>query len=180
MKTLVIHPEDSSTDFLKPIYKNLCKETTTIVTGGMSAEDVLQSVKDHERVIMMGHGSPRGLFGINFNNSFVIDKNHVEALSYKKQNVYIWCNADQFVNNYQLSGFYSGMFISEIYEAEYCGLKNIVQEDVDVSNNFFAEELGKLINKDVVDIYYSITKFYKKLAITNSVANYNCRRLGIA
>jgi hypothetical protein len=180
MKTLVIHPNDPSTDFLKPIYSSLSKEDTTIITGGVSSEDVLQLVKDHERVIMMGHGSPRGLFGINFNNSFVIDKNHVEALSYKKQNVYIWCNADQFVNNYQLSGFYSGMFISEIYEAEFCNVQNVIQEDVDISNNYFAEELGKLIKKDVVDIYYSLTKLYKKLAITNAVADYNCRRLGVS
>ena len=71
MKTLVIHPNDSSTNFLKPIYSSLSKEDTTIITGGVSAEDVLQLVKDHERIIMMGHGSPRGLFGINFNDSFI-------------------------------------------------------------------------------------------------------------
>jgi hypothetical protein len=179
MKTLVIHPEDESTDFLKPIYSNLPPETTTVITGNIQYKDILKVIKENDRIIMMGHGSPRGLFGINFDRPFVIDKDHVEVLSEKTQNIYIWCNADQFVKTHSLNGFYSGMFISEVYEAEFCNVKNIVQEDVNVSNNYFAEELGKIIDEDVVDIYNDITKLYKKLAKTNPVADYNCRRLGI-
>ena len=98
-----------------------------------------------------------------FNNcNFVISDDSAKLLSEKKENVFIWCNADEFVkkhsknffvnyfNNFlffsfffffeisvptyftflDLKGFYSGMFISEVEEAEYCGLGTVSQREV--------------------------------------------------
>ena len=94
--------------------------------------------------MMMGHGSPSGLFGIGFDRLFVVDVGLVEYLKKKENNVFIWCNADRFVNRFQLDGFYTGMFISEVGEAYYCGLPNIPQNVVDESNNQFANWVGEL------------------------------------
>ena len=62
MKTLIIHPADESTTFLDIVYKNIPNKT--VVKGGCSKMDVMNLIKEHDRVMMMGHGSPGGLFSI--------------------------------------------------------------------------------------------------------------------
>lgn len=180
MKTLVIHPSDYSTDFLKPIYEGI--ENKTVVTHGKSRDEIIELVESHDRVMMMGHGSPSGLFGIGFNRLFVVDNGLVEYLNKKDNNVFIWCNADRFVNRFGLKGFYTGMFISEVGEAYYCGLPNQLQETVDESNNQFAEWVGELFTskKPLNEVYSSIVDSYGKLALTNPVASYNHERLYLA
>lgn len=176
MITLVIHPEDRSTDFLKPIYENI--KNVIIVTGKASTEEINQLINNSDRVIMLGHGSPNGLFGINFNRDFVISSLQVEALRKKKNNaMYIWCNADQFVHNNALSGMYSGMFISEVVEANYCGLKNISQHQVTDSNDYFAKMCGRYINESFEVTYNKVKENYSFLAKNNPVADYNCSLL---
>ena len=62
MKTLIIHPADESTTFLDIVYKNIPDKT--VVTGGISKMDVMKLIESHDRVMMMGHGSPGGLFNV--------------------------------------------------------------------------------------------------------------------
>jgi hypothetical protein len=180
MKTLVIHPKDRTTDFLKPIYENI--PNATVLTEGLKS-DVIKLIKEHDRIMMMGHGSPWGLFGVgrfregSYYSSFIIDNDTVHALIPKKQNVFIWCNADKFVNRHALKGFYSGMFISEVGEATYCGLPDTSQSIVDESNNQFATIVGNLIDKPLYEAYKDIKQQYKVLAEGNPVAQYNYERL---
>ena len=61
-RTLVIHPKDKSTDFLKVIYAN--KPDWTVVTGNMTTEDVNDLITQHDHIIMMGHGTPQGLLSV--------------------------------------------------------------------------------------------------------------------
>ena len=131
MKTLVIHPFDSSTDFLSQIYegRDFTVETRHKGFNGYSKNEFIQQVKDHDRIIMMGHGFPGGLF-----YSF-IDPSMVYLLR-EKESVCIWCNADQFVNKYGLKGFYTGMFISEVNEANWFNIQTD-QANVDISNELF-------------------------------------------
>jgi hypothetical protein len=98
---------------------------------------------------------------------------HVECIS-------IWCNADQFMNRHELYGFYSGMFISEVGEATYCGLPGTEQETVTSSNDYFAELLGEVINEPLSVIYEHVKENYGLLTEDNSVANYNHNRLYLA
>ena len=105
MKNLVIHPTDASTDFLKPIYANISE--ATIIHAGVSKAQIKQLITEHDRIIMMGHGSPSGLFscakfGDNDYSGFVIDHTMVEELS-SKECIAIWCNADKFMNQYEFS-----------------------------------------------------------------------------
>ncbi len=190
MKTLVIHPDDRSTDFLKPIYANLTD--ATIVTGGVTKKDVAEMIKTHDRIMMMGHGSPSGLFsvgkfissnpsnlfnGMDYGNGYIIDDTMVSLLNEKENNVFIWCNADKFVTKHDLKGFYSGMFISEVSEANYCGLPGTPQETVDTSNHYFAQLLGEVINDPLKDAYFHVLDNYGLLAEGNPVALYNYNRL---
>jgi hypothetical protein len=183
MKTLVIHPKDRTTDFLKPIYEN--KPNITVLTEGLKS-DIIELIKKHDRVLMMGHGSPSGLFGVgrfregNYYPTYIIDNETVHALLSKKENMFIWCNADQFVKRHELKGFYSGMFISEVSEALFCGLPGTPQSIVDESNNSFAQWLGNVSHLPVKEAYYQTLNKYEALAENNSVAKYNSLRLYLA
>lgn len=179
-KTLVIHPNDRSTDFLRPIYAGI--ENKTVVTGGINKAELRELIKSHDRVMMMGHGAPGGLFAMGqfiFHEfEYLIGVNEVDLLKEKEDNVFIWCNADQFVNKHNLKGLYSGMFISEVGEATYCGLPGTEQEEVDISNNYFAYLLGELIvNNDLSAAYSALKTEYGQLAESSKVANYNHNRL---
>ena len=180
MTNLVIHPTDASTDFLTPIYANITD--ATIMNGGVSKDQVAKAINEHDRIIMLGHGSPYGLFSIGQftgNNGYVIDESMVPLLL-DKECISIWCNADQFMNKHQLYGFYSGMFISEVGEAMYCGLPGMEQETVTTSNNYFAELLGEVINEPLGIIYEHIMDNYRLITEDNPVALYNHNRLYLA
>jgi hypothetical protein len=184
MKTLVIHPKDRSTDFLTPIYENIPDKT--VITGEYPAKmditELNELIKTHDRVIMMGHGCPDGLFSIGlFKNAkgLVINNQTTELLMEKKDNVYIWCNADRFVKPRNLKGFYSGMFISEVGEAWACNVKLENRGWVRESNNKFAEILSKYVNEDSETIKEKVTEEYGLLGETNLVARYNNERLFI-
>ena len=180
MTNLIIHPSDRSTDFLKPIYANITD--ATILQGGTSKAQVAKLISEHDRIIMLGHGSPYGLFSIGQfagENGYVIDESMVPLLL-DKECISIWCNADQFMNRHQLYGVYSGMFISEVGEATYCGLPGTLQETVTVSNNYFASLLGEVINEPLSVMYEHVKENYGLLLGLNPVASYNYDRLYLA
>ena len=180
MKNLIIHPTDASTDFLKPIYANITD--AIILNGGATKDQVKELITRHDRVIMLGHGSPYGLFSVGQfagNNGYIIDESMIDVLKYTEC-ISIWCNADQFMNRHQLYGFYSGMFISEVGEATYCGLPGTLQETVTVSNNYFASLLGEVINEPLSVMYEHVKENYGLLLGLNPVASYNYDRLYLA
>lgn len=178
MKTLIIHPEDASTSFLDIVYASV--EDKTIITGGVSKTDVIKLINEHDRIMMMGHGSPGGLFAVGKfpgSGAYIIDQTIVPYLKNKDNSVFIWCNADKFVDIFGLKGFYSGMFISEVGEAYYCGLPGTEQEQVDESNYGFCNIISKYINEDKNIIHENVKKEYGLIAEQNPVAFYNNNRL---
>lgn len=177
MKNLIIHPKDSSTDFLTTIYESLPNKT--VITGGKSKQEVIDLINSHDRVIMCGHGCDYGLFSVGqFKNCLlIIDQDVVEALSKKDNSIFIWCNADQFVKKHNLKGFYSGMFISEVPEAVYCGLSNINDDMIDESNYGFCKIVSDNIDKPEIKMYDAVINNYEKIAKNNQVARYNLERL---
>lgn len=182
MKTLIVHPKDSSTFFLDIVYKNIPDKT--VITGGISKTELMELIESHDRVMMMGHGSPGGLFSVgqfkgdgSRYSGYIIDETIVPLLAEKDNSVFIWCNADKFVNHFGLRGFYSGMFISEVGEASYCGLPGTPQDVVDESNYGFCNIIAKYINEDTETIHTNVTNEYGLIAEENPVALYNNIRL---
>lgn len=131
MKTLVIHPNDRSTDFLSKIYENL---DCLVVNVPVSDRTLRNLIKEHDKIMMIGHGTPTGLLGYGH---YVINSDYVYLLREKPESVYIWCNADMFVERYELKGFYTGMIISEEVEADYCGVPYQAGQ-VNESNELFS------------------------------------------
>lgn len=176
MKYLAIHPSDLSTEFLKPIYQNILD--VTVITRGMSKEEVINEIKIHDHIIMCGHGSPSGLFAVNqFTGlgymSYIIDSEVVDLFK-GKQITSIWCYAKDFIVNNSISNsFMSGMFVSECAEAGMMGFQ-ASQKQVDESNWCFSKNLGEHILKTPEEIYTAMQNgVYAKLAETNPVAAYN-------
>ena len=175
MKTLIIHPDDRTTDFLRGIYTTLPEHT--LVTNGTKAQ-VNSLIDTHDRIIMCGHGTPMGLLSVNQFESFqyVIDSNTVPRIR-GKDCIYIWCNADKFVQSHSLKGFYSGMFVSEVNESILMGIGIVPQKVVDQSNDCFANNMGSSIKMSLPEIYERVLHNYGILAKTNIIAKYNARRL---
>ena len=165
MKTLIIHPKDPTTDFLSVIYEDM---NCSIIRNSLSTSLLKNTIKDHDRVIFLGHGTEYGLLG--FDRIF-IGSDLVYLLREKEENVYIWCHANKFVEKYKLKGFTTGMIISEWGEAEllldeldYVATPTwMIERDIQSSNNLFStcvrnnikfkksEMLRKMINNYTVD-----------------------------
>jgi len=164
MKTLVIHPSDASTDFLKKIYEG---KGYTVINHNISDKELVAAIKAHGRIMMLGHGMTTGLIGYG---RFIINSEHVYLLR-EKESIGIWCNADQFFNNYKLRGFYSGMFLSEVEECK-CYKIKASQEEVTFSNELFASEFRKV--ERMINCFNLIKESYNG---ESSVIKFNNTRL---
>lgn len=166
MNTLVIHPFDPTTHFLSEIYSDI---KCTVIVGNVSKKTLKDEIKAHDRIIMLGHGSGLGLFG--FGRLF-IDSNYVYSLRKKTDCVYIWCNANEFVNKYGLRGFNTGMIISDFEEALMYSVKES-GDDINQSNSLFATAIKNAI--DAPDMLQTAKDQY--VSESNNVILFNSRNL---
>ena len=70
---------------------------------------------DDGLVILLGHGTPRGLLDPTFYD-YIIESCDVDLLR-QRTIIAIWCYASEFADRYGLHGFFTSMFISNINEA---------------------------------------------------------------
>lgn len=144
MKTLAIHPKDTTTDFLSEIYSD---KDWTVISENISDKSLKENIKSHDRIVMLGHGTESGLLG---HGRYIIDSTMVYLLR-EKICVSIWCNADVFVKKYGLKGFYTGMIISEFEEAYMFGI-NANWGWIQESNQDFALAIKESIDRaDMLD-----------------------------
>lgn len=177
MSRVVIHPTDSSTDFLKPIYAGW--DDTTVVTGGIGQDELKGKIEAADQVALMGHGDPRGLYSVGqFSDApnYVVDASFAKLLA-EKDNLYIWCFANQFVERNQLCGFYTGMFISEPIEALLCGLADCSASQIEASNTAFVNTVSRFVTKGSSVLHEATMLEYGKTAGLNPIAAYNHSRL---
>lgn len=182
---LVIHPDDRTTDFLDPSYAEL---DATVMTTQKEMFNLRENMRQHDRIIMMGHGSPGGLMmpKITLNGVDLVDgelkkyslhslgSDFVDILK-TKAIVAVWCNADQFVLRHDLHGFYTGMVISEMCEANYCNVHKCNIKDLEESNRLFTEALTaaiKIQSPESVKVFKEIYNNPK-----NEIMNYNRQRI---
>ena len=175
--TLVIHPDDPSTTFLNYIYQDL--PNTTVVTKDKTQDEIIDLIKNHDRIIMLGHGTPQGLMSVGqFPGRGYVINSEVAPYLTNTENIFVWCYASDFVSRYDLKGFSSGMFISEVSEADYLDV-TATQADVDMSNMLFAYTLGKalLCNDDLNTVVGKVKTAYFTITSINEVARYNNTRI---
>ena len=114
--TLVIHPHDNSTQALVHIYMN--KGFDVITDPNISRKELKNAIKNHDRIIMLGHGTPLGLVHPDVQKygrvlkrgrkPFIIDDSFANLLR-EKETISIWCYSNQYFkrnNIYILNYFY--------------------------------------------------------------------------
>jgi len=176
MKTIIIHPSDRSTEFLSASYQGQNVDVLTSFNG--NDIEFCQHLEPYQRIIAMGHGSPVGLFSVGqFKNIYSVSS----LLLYPhkdKRLVFIWCNSDQFVNQFKCfkPELYTGMIISETQEAYYCGIKASLH-DINESNSLFAKALASGLFLDQNHILAEVKKIYCDVNTTNPVIKYNQKRI---
>ena len=154
---IIIHPNDHSTRFLNRLYIGYGEQLIiTEENNNKSIKKALVNENDGRIVMMLGHGCPMGLFAPQKNKNYpngidqfgrlIINASHVQLLR-KKLCIGIWCYAVDFAKKYNLHGLFSGMIISELEEAQDCGLNEFTRTEIDMHNQDFAEALYDCINK---------------------------------
>lgn len=129
---------------------------------------------------MLGYGSPYGLLNPSQfidAGSNIIDESMVPALRNKIDNLYTWCYADQFVRRHGLSGLCSGVFISELIEAEHFGFDDLDQNLIDKSTERFASISSKYITGLLDAQYFMLLLEYGVVARNNLIARFNLERM---
>ena len=131
---LVIHPKDKTTAMLSALYDGLGAQVVTDYRSTKEMGQLLHHVSTQERIMLLGHGSDKGLFFREDDSKDEFDKvivGHAHAYHLRKHGgnlVAVWCNADQFARAEGLHGLFSGMIITELCEAEQYRIKTSQDE----------------------------------------------------
>jgi hypothetical protein len=177
IRTLVIHPRDSSTDFLKDVYRNL--SSFTLIQGGVTRAEIVEALIDHERIILLGRGSEKGLYASGVFDTispYIVDEEMFPWL-FGKENIFIWRNSDLFAYFNQLQGLFTGKFACTLEKVYFYKIKKGSFEHVEESNNLFSTLLGDLLHLPASAIYPALRECYGRQGMNNPVIDFNCQRL---
>ncbi len=140
---IVIHPNDKTTSFLKQIYAG--KKNVTLIDetwNNRRIREAIGTAPKEDVIMMLGHGCNKGLFapyGVDQFARTIVDSKLVYLLR-EHPCIGIWCYANEFAENYELNGLFSGMVVSDAGEANDLCL-DFVGEDIDACNNQYASDL---------------------------------------
>ena len=113
---IVVHIDNNSPDaaILTRIYDGLDNITVCYNRSKSNIKRLLR-ITSNEPVMLLGHGSPGGLLNIG-QNGFAVGSEHVQWLR-NRPVIGIFCYASEFADRYNLHGFFTSMFISNMEEA---------------------------------------------------------------
>lgn len=151
---LVIHPEDRTTDVLKILYEELDAQVIVDDCSRPVIDHLLKHASTRERVMLLGHGSDKGLFfrrddtKNEFDKVIVGHRNNFMLRRHDGNIIGIWCHANLFAQAEGLHGLFSGMMISEESEAEEYGIA-ATHEEILASNKVMFGKLRRLLDEHV-------------------------------
>ena len=151
---LVIHPKDKTTAMLSALYDGLEAKVVTDYRTTKEMGRLLHHVSTQERIMLLGHGSDKGLFYRADDSKEGFDKvivGHSHAYYLRKHGgniVAVWCNADQFARAEGLHGLFTGMIVSELNEALLYQVET-TQEELDRENVKLATRLRTLLDERI-------------------------------
>ena len=151
--TLVIHPKDLTTDCLEVIYEG--RGWDVIREYDALSARVRREIQKHDRIIMLGHGTPYGLlagadtdYGFVRFHHYIVDYKLAKEL--KKKNTFsIWCHSDEFFRRHGIPGFHSKMVISEVDEEwAVLGKAPLDEEEMEKNMEVYCEGFRKYLDLD--------------------------------
>lgn len=149
---MVIHPKDRTTAMLSTLYEGL---EVQVIDGDCSTKEMnhlLHHVSPQERIMLLGHGSDKGLFFRHDDSKEVFDRiivGHPHAYHLRRHGgniVAVWCNADRFARAEGVHGLFTGMIVSELSEALLYEVET-TQEELDRENVKLAQRLRTLLDE---------------------------------
>ena len=149
---LVIHPKDRTTAVLQVLYGGL---EAQVVIGDCSNREMghlLHHTNMEERIMLLGHGSDKGLYYRKDDTKSGFDKilvGHPQAYLLRRHRgsmIGIWCHANLFAQAEGLHGLFSGMIISEMSEAEEYGVETDAGS-LEHTNCIMFTQLRKLLDE---------------------------------
>ncbi len=140
---LVIHiiSRDDTRDF-DVLYRHLDARVMINPSRGEARRAIMD---ESDTVMLIGHGTEHGLFNHRL-NGYVIDSGMVQLLR-ERTVIGIWCYAGNFADRYDLRGFFTSNFISNVDELLECGFEMFDgADDVIRSENVrFAENVNRML-----------------------------------
>lgn len=149
---LVIHPTDRTTSMLEALYRDIDAQVITDDQPTKAIGRLLNHVPTRERIMLLGHGSDKGLFYRKDDTQPEFDRlivSHSHGFQLRRHGanlVGIWCCANLFAQAEGLHGLFSGMIISEMSEAALYGFTT-TQAELDRENVKLAERLRRLLDE---------------------------------
>ena len=144
---LVIHPKDSSTDFLSALYENA--EGVTCLRGEDSRKaltKILYHRPEGETFLLIGHGSPDGLFRKEEDGYHCYVGRSMAYCLKRHPVIGVWCNANLFAEATGLHGLFTGMVISEMEEALQYEVRT-TEEELERENAALAENYRRVLDE---------------------------------
>lgn len=134
------------TNFLRGAYDGLEDNIVLVNPTRENAEKVLTE-HPTDRVMLMGHGSPSGLFGRNW-MGYVIDAKNAHLLK-DREVIGIWCWAKEFGKAMGLKGFFTSMFISNYgeYRSHFANGKEYKDEEIFAEITNFVNLVNKYLKE---------------------------------
>ena len=167
---LVIHiiSTEDTKDF-SAIYDNL-DATILINPSTRIAREAI--VDERDTIVLIGHGTDHGLLNKNLNGYF-IDSGWVNLLR-NKTIIGIWCNASNFADRYDLTGFFTSMFISNTDELVTCGFQMFddCDEEIKRQNKIFASRINQFLTANTPSKEWAM-KLYNSLENEEKFVYYN-------
>ena len=173
---LVIHPKDKTTMMLSALYEGMGARVIDDDCSTKEMGNLLHHISTQERIMLLGHGSDKGLFFRKDDSKEHFDKiivGHPHAYYLRKHGgnlVAVWCHADLFARAEGLHGLFTGMIVSELDEARLYHVET-TQEELDRENVKLARRLRSLLDEhtslheipgrmlDLDDVHSSLTTF---------------------
>ena len=148
---LVIHPTDRTTEMLSILYEGLGARSVETKRSKKEMEHLLHHTSPGERIMLLGHGTDKGLYFRKNNEKEGFDSiivGHPQAYHLRKHCggiIGIWCHAVEFAQKEGLHGLFSGMIISEMSEAEEYGVATD-EDSMDRTNRLMFAQLRRLLD----------------------------------
>ncbi|MBO5698889.1 MAG: hypothetical protein J6R79_02655 [Bacteroidaceae bacterium] len=151
---LVVHPQDITTGVLTSLYEGTDSKVVDQTTSKREIEHMLHHCPPSERIMLLGHGSQNGLFSRTDDkvpefDRIIVGHPHAYHLRRHGANIIgIWCHADKFARKEGLHGLFTGMIISDKWEAEEYGIITL-QHHIEEWNERMFAKLRNLLDENV-------------------------------
>lgn len=151
---LVIHPKDRTTAMLTALYEGTEAQVVRDERSSGEVGHLLHHVSTQERILLLGHGSDKGLFFRRDDSREGFDRiivGHPHAYYLRRHGgnlVGIWCHACLFAQTEGLHGLFSGMIVSEPDEARMYHVETTPQE-LERENVKLARRLRTLLDAGI-------------------------------